>query len=129
MTNYNIFIQTLMAINLLVMSSTNSLATTPKQFIQIEKSTKNHFILSQQQWAIPKNAQSILNMPALRAVMPRLLQDEQQNLVIRYPGGEVGILWASELKGWLVSLGVSSERIELQTGSIKSNELELFVNN
>lgn len=127
--NYNIFIQVLVAVNLLVMSSANSQAKTPQQSIQMVKPVTEHFILSQQQWSSPKNAQSILKIPALRTIMPRLLQDEQQHLVIRYPGGEVGILWASELKAWLVSLGVSSERIEFQTGSIKSNQLELFINN
>lgn len=134
MMSNNILIQIFLAINLLVLSLSNTLAATPNQTIlevspQIKKLSKNHFVLSQQQWSIPKNMQSILNMPALRLLMSKLMDDEKQSLIIRYPGGEVGVFWASELKAWLVSSGVSSERIELQTGSLKSEELHLFVNN
>ena len=122
-----------LAINLLVLSFSNTLAATLNQSsaevtLQIKKSSRNYFILSQQQWSIPKNMRSILNMPALRLVMSKLMENKQQGLLIRYPGGEVGVLWASELKAWLVSSGVSSERIELQTGSLKSDELHIFVN-
>lgn len=138
-----VYIRIFLIINLFVVSIGSTLAISPNQSMQeltipnqtmiqqaihIDKSSTKYFILSQQQWSIPKNVQSILNMSALRVVMPRLLGNEKQKLVIRYPGGEVGILWASELKGWLVSLGVASERIELQTGSLKPDELQLFVN-
>jgi len=92
-------------------------------------SVNESFILTQQQWSIPKSAQSILKMPALRSVMQGLLKYKKKKLMIRYPGGEVGILWASELKGWLVSLGVSSEQIKIESGSSKSDGLKLFVNN
>lgn len=134
MTNNKIIMRIFLAINLVVLSFSNTLAATPNQSTaklspQINKISKNYFVLSLQQWSIPKNMQSILNMPALRLVMLKLMEHKQQCLVIRYPGGEVGILWASELKAWLVSSGVSSERIELQTGSLKSDELHLFVNN
>jgi len=54
---------------------------------------------------------------------------KDQSLIVRYPGGEVGMLWASELKGWLISLGLSSERIDTQAGSLNHNELELHVVN
>ena len=141
--NNKLSIRILFIINLFVVSIGSTLAVSPNQSmqelmmlnqtitaqaIQIEKPSTKYFILSQQQWSIPKNVQSILNLSALRVVMPRLLEDEKQMLVIRYPGGEVGILWASELKGWLVSLGIASKRIELQNGSLKQDELQLFIN-
>lgn len=97
------------------------------ELINLKKSSEKKFILTQQQWSIPKDAQSILNMQSVDAVMQNFFQYKQRIIVIRHAGGEVGILWASELKAWLVSLGISSKRIELQTGNIKSNELELFV--
>lgn len=97
------------------------------ELINLKKSSEKKFILTQQQWSIPKDAQSILNMQSIAAVMKNFFQYKKRIIVIRHAGGEVGILWASELKAWLVSLGISSKRIELQTGNIKSNELELFV--
>lgn len=99
------------------------------ELINLKKSSDKKFILTQQQWSIPKDAQSILNMQSIAGVMQNFFQYKKRIIVIRHAGGEVGILWASELKAWLVSLGISSKRIELQTGNIKSNELELFVGN
>lgn len=97
------------------------------ELINLKKSSEKKFILTQQQWSIPKDAQSILNMQSIATVMKNFFQYKKRIIVIRHAGGEVGILWASELKAWLVSLGISSKRIELQTGNINSNELELFV--
>ncbi len=92
-----------------------------------------HLVLTQQQWSIPRTAESILTMPAIHKVMNRLLHNKQSgnnqySLVIRYSGGEEGMLWASELKGWLVSLGLASAYIELQPGSRNKQEIELSIN-
>jgi len=85
------------------------------------------FILTQQQWSVPRDAMSVLSMPAVQSAMQSLVSEQKQSLIVRYPGGEVGMLWASELKGWLVSLGLSSDLINVQAGSLKSEELELQV--
>lgn len=92
-----------------------------------------HFILTQQQWSVPRTAESVLAMPAIHKVMNSLIQNKQSgnnqySLLIRYSGGEVGMLWASELKGWLVSLGLASAYIELQPGSLNVQEIELSTN-
>jgi len=85
------------------------------------------FILSEQQWAVPRTAESILAMAAIHQVMMVLSDNKNITLRIGYPGGEVGILWASDLKGWLVSLGLSSVNIKLQAGSLHAYGLELSV--
>lgn len=87
----------------------------------------NHYVVTQQQWAIPKKAQSILTIPALHDVMKTLSLQADSRLLVRYPRSDVGVLWASELKAWLVALGLASSRIELQLGSANENELRLFV--
>ena len=87
---------------------------------------KNHFI-TQQQWSIPKKAKSILAIPALQSVMNILSNKSSKMLLVKYPGGDVGVLWASELKAWLVALGLTSSRIELQSGSTSATQLELII--
>lgn len=93
----------------------------------VEKSI-NDYVVTQQQWSVPKKAESILTIPALHAVMNVLSKQNGKNLLVRYPGGDVGVLWATELKAWLVALGLASTRIELQSGSANENELWLFIN-
>ena len=133
MTIIKLLLSVLITFNLLLSGSSISLAEPTEQALVSKRFSKGHFVLTQliitqEQWSIPKSAESILQMPALIAVMKKLTKGKTNTLVIRSPGGEMGILWASELKAWLVSLGLSSKRIELQTGSVKSDELELFVN-
>ncbi len=92
------------------------------------KDNPAYFILTQQQWSVPRTAETILAMPAIYQVMNEVSKNKKYSLLIRYPGGEVGMLWASELKGWLVSLGLASVNIELQAGSLNAQEIELSVN-
>ncbi len=87
-----------------------------------------HFVLTQQQWSVPRTAESVLGMSAIHYVMKKLADKSDYVLHIRYPGGEVGMLWASELNGWLVSLGLASSSIELQPGSLNEQEIELSIN-
>ena len=130
---YKILLSVLFTFNLLLSGTSISFAESTGQALKSKQLSEarlvlTQFILTQEQWSIPKRAESILQMPALIVVMKKLTKGKSNTLVIRSPGGEMGILWASELKAWLVSLGLSSKRIEIQTGSLKSDQLELFVN-
>lgn len=84
-------------------------------------------VLTAQQWNVPRQASSILSMPALQSAMQEYQATEGNQLLIRYPGGDEGTLWAHELRGWLISLGVASKNIELIPGSVKTNQLEITV--
>ena len=88
--------------------------------------TEKYFI-TQQQWSIPKKAESILLIPALNSVMNILSDKRDKNLILSYPGGDVGVLWASELKAWLVALGLASSRIVLQSGSANATQIQLII--
>ena len=85
------------------------------------------YTLNAEQWNVPRDAASILNMPALQAVMQEFQRKPGSRLLIKYPGGDEGTLWASELRGWFVALGVASARIELSPGSQKADQLEIHV--
>lgn len=89
--------------------------------------TEKQYILTAQEWNIPRTASSILAMPALQAAMQAFQSSKHSRMVIKYPGGDEGTLWAHELRGWLISLGVASRHIELIPGSAKSDQLEISV--
>jgi hypothetical protein len=84
-------------------------------------------ILTAEQWAVPRNVQTIIQMPALAGAMAELQATPGGRLLIRYPGGDAGTLWMNELHSWLVSLGLSSADMERVPGSANSQVIELEV--
>ena len=88
---------------------------------------EKNYILTAQQWNIPRTASSILGMPALQGAMHEFQSSTDNQLLIKYPGGDEGTLWAYELRGWLISLGVASRHIELMPGSSRTDQLEISV--
>jgi hypothetical protein len=66
-------------------------------------------------------------MPPVRAAVQNLVQTPDSLLLIRYPGGDEGSIWAEELQGWLISLGIEPTLIEMRPGSIPEQiELQLM---
>ena len=84
-------------------------------------------ILTADQWAVPRNVETIIQMPALANAMADLQATPGGRLLIRYPGGDAGTLWMNELHSWLVSLGLSSADMERVPGSANSEVIELEV--
>lgn len=67
-------------------------------------------------WARPRSGQAVVAMRPLPQVVRAWSQSPSSRIVIRYPGGEDGELWAHELRDWLVALGVPSGRVALTGG-------------
>jgi hypothetical protein len=76
-------------------------------------------------WARPRDGQSVARMTPLPEAIAEWSADTTQQLVIRYPGGEDGQLWAFELRSWLVALGVPQEKLELVAGSQQADRIEI----
>lgn len=91
-----------------------------------QTAAKNYLVITGEQWSAPKNVDTILALPALQTILTKIFKEKNLELLIRYPRGEVGILWATELKAWLVALGLDSGRMVLQAGSHNANEIELI---
>lgn len=87
----------------------------------------NIYILTSSEWNVPRTTRTVLNMPALRKTIKAYDKHTGSRIQVHYPGGDEGTLWASELRSWLVSLGVASEQIDLLPGTRKSGQLELQV--
>jgi len=79
------------------------------------------------EWLLPKNADTILNMPAIYKSMLKIQKSPDSLLLLKYPGGDEGTLWVNELRSWLVTLGLSSRRIMLIQGSAISTSIEFDV--
>ena len=83
------------------------------------------WVLSADEWARPRDGQSVARMTPLPELISSWSSEKGQRLLIRYPGGEEGLLWAHELRSWLVALGVPLEDQELVAGSHQSDRIEL----
>ena len=86
------------------------------------------FILKASEWNVPRTTESILAMPALRQTVQAYNKNPTARIQIHYPGGDEGTLWATELRSWLISLGIASQHIELLPGSRDPGQVELQVN-
>lgn len=86
------------------------------------------FRLSEADWARPRTAAVVKSFTAVdQAVTEFLKAPAEQRLELRYPGGEAGSLWAGELKGWLIALGIPSDKLEIYPGHPVAGELALVV--
>lgn len=81
--------------------------------------------LSADTWSRPRDGQAVAQMAPLPEVVAHWAKADGQRLIIRYPGGEEGLLWAHELRSWLVALGIPLERQELLAGSQQAGRIEL----
>ncbi len=91
-------------------------------------------IITADDWARPRSGELLVQMPVLkRAVRDYLNRKGSHNdaggqrILIRHPRGEDGDLWAEELRGWLVALGIPSADIAVSPESTRINSIELAV--
>lgn len=83
--------------------------------------------MSAPEWAMPRSGEAMVKQPAMSATAEALLADADTHLTIRYPGGDEGSLWASEVSAWFVALGIPSQRISLMPGAAALDRIELDV--
>jgi len=112
---------------LFIMASSQAVEPAPTATF-IESSSSSPKLLSAELWARPRSGASVAAMPVVReSVQTLLAAPEGSKLVIRYPGGEEGSLWAEELHVWLVSLGIDTELMDLRPGSAEPDQIELYI--
>ncbi len=74
--------------------------------------------LAPERWDRPRDAAYVASLAPVRAAVRAWeAAGPGATLVLRYPGGEAGLLWASELRDWLVALGVEPEAVVLAPGA------------
>lgn len=97
--------------------------------VNLGANTVRLFSLSADEWARPRSGAVIPEFDAVRSAVRYWEQGVDALIVIRYPGEDVGELWAAELRDWLISLGISADYIELRPGSQAPDEIILMVGN
>lgn len=83
------------------------------------------WLLGADDWARPRDGVAMVQMQPLPEVVEAWEQQPDQRLIVRYPGGEEGLLWANELRSWLVALGIPTASQELVAGSRQPDRIEL----
>ncbi len=85
------------------------------------------YYLSADIWASPRSALSVSQMPAINSAVLKWQKSTDSTLEILYPGGENGELWASELKDWLISLGIPEQSTRLNSGSAFADKIQISI--
>ena len=87
------------------------------------------WVLLAEQWEVGQDGNQILQIPVLKSLMQKWVQQYDANNVLRielqYPGGEEGELWVQELADWLVSMGLPSKYIFMVPGSGTVDKIKL----
>lgn len=75
------------------------------------------FSVNAVQWAAPRSGTTVAALPGLSAALQEVIRQPGNGLMLHYPENEQGEVWVEELRGWLVSLGLASHRIQVQPGN------------
>lgn len=78
-------------------------------------------------WASPRSAEIVAAEPAIAGVVQAWHQQPRRVIVVRHAPGESAELRASELRGWLVALGVPSDAIDVRISEEAGDRLRLLV--
>ena len=85
------------------------------------------FTLNADSWAQPRSGAMISQLDVIRSVVDYWEKDPDSAILIRYPGEDSGEIWATELRDWMISLGVPSGYIQLAPGGQTVDEIKLIV--
>mgnify|MGYP006928229659 CR=1 FL=1 len=85
------------------------------------------FTLSADEWARPRSGAVIPRMESIKLAMIYWESGANAAMLLNYPGEDSGELWASELKDWLISLGIPSDAILLSPGIQAKDEIRILV--
>ena len=113
---------TLTALSLLAALSTTDLPTVPLESatprpvaspMETPEASPDRITLTREQWTGPRSGAYVAQLDRLNPLIRRFNAQAGSGIVIRYARGEAGGLWATELRAWLVALGIPSGHIEL----------------
>lgn len=85
------------------------------------------WILTEAQWSGVTQASQVVAIAPLRQAISAFDAQPGARLVVVHNGGEDGLFWASNLEGWLISLGVPTNRIIDRIGAIKPGRIRLQI--
>lgn len=87
--------------------------------------SEQQWVLSADEWARPRDGKGLVSMLVLEQSVQAWSAESNLELVIHYPGGEEGVLWAKELQDWLIALGVPSSNIQIIPGHLRKDAVTI----
>ena len=85
------------------------------------------FTLSADEWSQPRSGVVITQFSVVRSAINYWEKGIDSAILIRYPGEDSGEIWATELRDWMISLGIPSDYLQLVPGSQAADEIKLIV--
>lgn len=81
------------------------------------------YLLLADDWARPRSGERVAAMPALRGAVAAWLEHPGSRILVLYPGGETGSLWGTEVRDWLVALGVEPDHVVTRSGGPRDDAI------
>lgn len=85
------------------------------------------YTITPELWMQPRSGAVMLQMPPVHAAVNDWMRHPGSHLVILHSGDDMGSLWASEVRDWLVSLGIPSKDIRERVSGQDENSVTLMV--
>lgn len=85
------------------------------------------YSLTADDWARPRSGDMIPQLEPVRLAVAYWESGSDALILLSHPGEDSGELWASELKDWLISLGVPADYIRLSPGLQVEDEIQIMV--
>ena len=85
------------------------------------------YSLTADDWARPRSGGMIPQLEPVRLAVAYWESGSDALILLSHPGEDSGELWASELKDWLVSLGIPADYIRLSPGLQVEDEIQIMV--
>jgi len=98
-------------------------------FIAPVSAAERHWTVTADDWYLPRDGARVVSLAPLSNAVRAWSKHPDDHLAIHYPGGEEGILWSQELRDWLVSLGVPSDRVDTVPGLARSDAVSIVLRN
>jgi hypothetical protein len=90
---------------------------------------QKQWVISAEEWSRPRHGERLVRMSPLVKSVQSWMARPGYKLLIRYPGGEEGAVWAQELRDWLVSLGIPSARTVSLSGLSRDDVITITILN
>ncbi len=95
--------------------------------VAVSANTVRIYSLTADDWARPRSGAIIPQLEPVRLAVAYWETGSDALIMLSHPGEDSGELWASELKDWLISLGVPADYIQLSPGLQVEDEIQIMV--
>lgn len=89
--------------------------------------TVSEEVVDRTAWEPPATIEEAAARPALHRTVAAFLGDASRWVRIAHAGGARGSAWASDIRAWLIALGIPGSRIQIDPGMAERAHLRLAI--